>query len=1018
MKRTGTKRRADVFRCGVVALLIAAIAFLTAPFVSMRSHAESAERTETQEVEATQPEKTAQNSLARAAEPMAKFQLRIVYYRADGNYTGWNMWIWGAGAGGNYTEDSNSSSGIFTNEININGKDCMWLLIEIENAVPDSDGNIIGLIVRHSEGGTWWHKQSADMFLPADKVNPNGITVLYFIQDSDTIYYDADEALADRVMSATFEDNSGKTEVKFSTNTPIKSSFRFEVQDGSGTAHGSLNCFDVGKYNGTLSGVIPFTGSVDFGEEYTVVETSEDATLIPAVVMKHKLYDSADFINKYTYTEDLGVTYSANSSKFTVWTPVASDVKLNIYDSDTAANATQHQMTRGNHGEWTVTVNEPLNGKYYTYSATVNGTVKEVVDPYARSGGRNGKRGMILDLAATNPAGWENQNNPTLKSYSHAVIYEAHLRDLTIHESSNVSPAKRGKFLGMTEGGTPEKPTPLDYLTDLGVTAVHFQPLFDFASVDEYSGNATYQSEGYEGNGQFNWGYDPLNYNMPEGSYSSDPSNGATRVNEMKAMVMALHNAGIQVIMDVVYNHVSSAGNSNFEALMPGYYFRVNDSGSFYNGSGCGNETASERAMFRRFMIDSVKYWTEEYKIDGFRFDLMGLHDITTMNKLYEEVAKVNEDTMIYGEPWTGGTSGLPEEDAAIQKNIKKMPNIAAFNDIIRDGLKGSVFSSTDTGYVSGKALDAAPYVGAAGGTDALSEAYYKTLGSDKAYFAVNPTQSISYTACHDNSSLWDKLNASVEASDDVLKSMYRLAATSVLTSQGATFFLAGEELLRSKPTTQGNIYDNRATKYKTNPDYYFADNSYKSPDSVNAIDWTNATKNANMVEFYKGLIGIKKTFPMFQIDTTAKLKECLTINDTDTADGISMYAVKDPASNEYAVVIFNNSEKAKTVKVPKGNYKVYVKGDKATADKANPLSTVKGSSCTIGARSAIVMTAELSESSVSGWKYSVSAKAADDGESSGLALALGIAIPVAVLAVCGVVFCVLFLKKKGKKSE
>ncbi|MDE7464749.1 MAG: type I pullulanase, partial [Clostridiales bacterium] len=783
MKRIGKKSTA-IFRSAVIAILIAALAVLAAPLGKLtRARAENSEPTVEADVQSGSNEGIA---LTAANDPVGKFTLRIVYYRPDGNYTGWNMWIWGAGSGGDYTENSSSSKGIFTNETPLLGKNCAWLEIDIENAAPDGD-NIVGLIVRKSEGTNWWAAQSSNMYVSLDKIVVGDVTTICIVQDIDKVYYDLNEALTDKITSAVFTETEGVTSVEIKTNGAITSKSKFEIHDGDGNVKGTLDCSSNGKYNNTLAAVIPFTGDVDFGVEYTVVDAGKVFT--ETSVLKHKLYDTQSFINKYSYDGTLGVTYSAESSTFAVWTPVASDVKLNIYASDTAGTPDVYDMTRGNNGEWTATVNDDLNGKYYTYSATVNGKVNEVVDPYARSGGKNGKRGMILDLDATDPTGWATQQNPTLGSYSQAVIYEAQLRDLTIHESSNISAANRGKFLGLTEKGTDGKKTPLDYIAELGVTTVHFQPLFDFASVDESFSTATYNTEG-----QYNWGYDPLNYNMPEGSYSSDPSDGATRVSEMKEMVMALHNNGIQIVMDVVYNHVSNASDSNFEALMPGYYFRLSDSGAYLNGSGCGNETASERVMFRKFMIDSVKYWTEEYNIDGFRFDLMALHDVKTMNDLYDAVQELNPDVIIYGEGWDAGSNGLPSASQATQSNADKMPNIGVFNDIIRDGLKGSVFSMADTGFVSGKYADAAVYVGAAGSTSVLSAPDYKTLGNDKAYFAINPTQSVNYVSAHDNSALWDKLNASVNADKNTIKAMNRLAAASVLTSQGVSFFLAGEE--------------------------------------------------------------------------------------------------------------------------------------------------------------------------------------------------------------------------------
>lgn len=900
--------------------------------------------------------------------PAGAVRLTVNYYRPAADYTGYNMWIWADGQNGNGYQ--------FTADATIKDKQWKTLTTDLQNV--KSSGNAIGVIVRQSTAGNDWAWQTGDMMIPADKIVNNKCTI-YLMQDDDTIYYSPDDvSFANKIKNARF---TSFDTVYFDTSAKITAGSVFKIKDDADNVVATLDCSADANKNvvGENYANIKLDEELDFGKNYKVVDEpasfDEKVNFLSCDVSKTRLYSSAKFDELYGYDGELGVEYSKASSVFRVWSPAASAVKLNIYNAGTNGQKTQTaDMVKAEKGVWTQTVNGDLNGNYYTYSVTVGGRTTEIVDPYARSGGKNGARGMILDLDQTDPTGWQNQNDPQLGSYSEAVIYEAQLRDLTISPTSGVSEANRGKFLGLTEKGTTVngvaggKSTALDYLKELGVTEVHFQPLFDFASVDEGFTSATYNKDG-----EYNWGYDPLNYNMPDGSYSSDPNNGAARVNEMKQMVMALHNAGIQVVMDVVYNHVSNARTSNFEALMPGYFFRMTDDGNYFNGSGCGNETASDRTMFRKFMIDSVKYWAEEYKIDGFRFDLMGLHDITTMNELYDALAEINPDVMIYGEGWTGGTSGLSDSNAALQKNASKMPNIAVFNDIIRDGLKGSVFTMSDTGFVSSKSgTDAAVYVGAAGSTDVISSDIYISLGGDKKAFASNPTQSINYVSAHDNSSLWDKLNASVNKDADTLKAMNRLAATSVLTSQGASFFLAGEELLRSKPTQKTNSYDNRPTAYVTDPSYYFSDNSYKSPDSVNAIDWTLRDTNSDMVEYYKALIAIKKTFPQFKIADKATLKNCLVVKDTtdaSLADGVAVYAVKSPTSSEYAVVIINANPTAKTVSVPNGSYEVFVNGASATASAPTSIS---GGSVSVGAYSAIVMRATLDESAISGWTYSV----------------------------------------------
>lgn len=686
---------------------------------------------------------------------------------------------------------------------------------------------------------------------------------------------------------------------------------------------------------------------------------------------KYEIFDSDEFNEIYAYDGPLGAKYSAEKTVFAVWSPTASEITLNIYaggdPSEDTVKLYDVPMKRGTKGEWTAEIEADLDGKYYTYSVTNGGVTKEVVDPYAAGAGRNGLRGMIVNFESVEatPDGYAEQNRPEGAGICGSVIYEAHLRDLTISPTSGVSEKNRGKFLGLTERGTTVNgqggaPTALDYIRSLGVTDVHFQPLFDFKTVNENFSEATFQSEfGKDAiSPQYNWGYDPLNYNVPEGSYSSDPSDGYVRIREMRAMIAALHNAGIRVIMDVVYNHVESAENSNFEALVPGYYFRTDERGAFTDGSGCGNETASERYMFRRFMVDSVLHWSKNYGVDGFRFDLMGLHDCETMNLIAKELKKIDPDAIIYGEGWTGGMSGMDERHRpATLINAMYTPDIAYFNDIVRDGLKGSAFEEVSTGKPSGKGFvqgagdAAAVYAGAAGGT-AVKGVGYEKIG--KVPFAVTPSQNINYVSAHDNSTLWDKLNCSVDERTDEedIKAMARMAAVSVFTSQGAGFFLAGEEMLRSKPTSPENDYNNRPYSWNTDKSYYFADNSYRSPDSVNAIDWTLAEKNADTVEFYRQLIAIKKTFPQFSINNKPDLDKCLEI--LLASQGVAVYSVKNPNGVDYAVVIINAGDKAKIVSVPSGRYSIYINGDRA--DAVEPIAEFRGSTFTVAPRSAVVM--------------------------------------------------------------
>lgn len=673
------------------------------------------------------------------------------------------------------------------------------------------------------------------------------------------------------------------------------------------------------------------------------------------------LYMSKAFAKKYEYGGKLGAEVGKDSTVFRVWSPTAERVALNVYArGDGGAAPTVYKMKREKHGLWKATVKGDLDGEYYTYTVKRGDVASEVVDPYAVSVGRNGRRGMVLAGGTSDPDGWVGHSRPTpCASYSDRIIYEAHLRDLTIHESSNVPKAYRGKYLGMTVlpddvGGAR---TPLSYIRDLGVTDIHFQPLYDFGSVDEIFSVASFVSGGE--NREYNWGYDPVNYNAPEGSYSTDPTDGRLRVKELKQMIMALHAEGVRVIFDVVYNHVFDAASSNFEALVPGYYFRTDESGAFCNGSGCGNETASERPMCRRFIIDSVCRLVREYKIDGLRFDLMGLHDVDTMNAVVAAVHEINPDVIVYGEPWTAGASGIADGAIpAVKANAHLMPEVAVFDDTVRDGLKGSVFISDDTGYASGKPdTEKYIYYGASGGTDAAAIEGLQP-------FAARPTQHINYASAHDNETLWDRLNGSVDADESVLKAMNRLAAVAVLTGQGPAFFLAGEEMLRTKPADPDADsrygYNGDLAKYKRDGRHY-SRNSYRSPDSVNAIDWSRADENADTVDFYKALIAIKKKLPQLRIADTDTLRNSLYVKQY-TQKGVAAYAV---GEDEFAVIAFNNSDKPCKVDVPDGYYTVLVDGAKADADG---LKSFLGSRYELSPRSALVMTAALRADPVAEW--------------------------------------------------
>lgn len=567
--------------------------------------------------------------------------------------------------------------------------------------------------------------------------------------------------------------------------------------------------------------------------------------LIPLLSSFSQVNDIADYTSYPVYTgKDLGLTYSKAQSVFRVWAPTATQLKLRLYKTGTGGDMIdEHLMKKDREGTWVLTLNGNHAGKYYTFSALIdNKWMDEVPDPYAKAAGVNGKRAMVIDLASTNPQGWSQDRSPTLASPVDAIIYELHVRDASIAANSGIK--AKGKFLGLTEKGTVNSAglsTGLDHLKELGVTHIHLLPFFDYNSVDETNPESKY-----------NWGYDPLNYNIPEGSYATDAYNGATRIKELKQLVKTFHENGLGVVMDVVYNHTGVTDNSNFNQLVPGYYYRHTADGKLSDATACGNETASEMAMMRKFIIESMAYWVKEYHIDGFRVDLMGVHDINTMNLVSRELNKIKPGILVYGEGWTAGASPLPDSVRALKKNVSKLENIAVFSDDIRDGIKGSVFEHEDRGFVSGKpGMEESVKFGIVASTQHPQVDYSKVNYSNVAY-AAQPTQTITYAECHDNHTLWDKLSISAkDVTDTQRKEMHKLALSIVLTSQGIPFLHAGTEFLRSK---QG------------------VENSYESPDNINAIDWDAKTTHKDVVEYVEKLIRLRKDHPAFRMKDRAKL--------------------------------------------------------------------------------------------------------------------------------------------------
>jgi len=590
---------------------------------------------------------------------------------------------------------------------------------------------------------------------------------------------------------------------------------------------------------------------------------------------------------------DLGLIYTKFKSTFRIWAPTAQRVKLLCYGKFPASNLAEHEMKKDVNGTWFLSIKGDEKGQSYAFSAMIDGKwMNAVPDPYARAVTPGGKTAVIVDLKDISPSEWYKDKSPVFRNKTDAIIYELHVRDASIASNSGIS--HKGKFLGLTETETKNSKgfsTGLDHLKELGVTHIHLLPVFDYNSVDE----------GRNDTAQYNWGYDPLNYNVPEGSYSSNPLDPSSRITEFKQLVQVLHANGLRVVMDVVYNHTALTEQSNFNQLVPGYYYRQKPDGSFSDATACGNETASERPMVRKFILESMKYWVQEYHIDGFRIDLMGVHDIETMNLISRELHKIKPDILLYGEGWTAGASPLPDSLRALKKYAYKLDRIAVFSDDIRDGIKGSVFEHEDKGFASGKpGMEESIKFGAVASCK-HPQVNYSKVNYSKAPYAAEPYNTISYCECHDNHVLWDKLAISAkDATEAERKEMHKLALSIVLTSQGISFLHAGTEFLRSKKGVE---------------------NSFKSPDSINAIDWDLKTKNKDVFDYVQYLIKMRKAHPAFRMKTAKEIAANIRFREK-LNPGLVMYEINGAAVGDKwkkILVCFNGSEEMQPLSIGKG---------------------------------------------------------------------------------------------------
>lgn len=620
--------------------------------------------------------------------------------------------------------------------------------------------------------------------------------------------------------------------------------------------------------------------------------------------------------------------YSPIETKFTLWAPTAEEVRVLLYDSGNEGSAYQTlSLEMGEDGIWNTSIKEDLKGKFYTFNVKVNGKwLGDTPGIMAKAVGVNGKRAAVIDLRSTDPEGWANDVRPLLKDYADIIVYEMHHRDFSLDSVSGIR--NKGKFLALTELGTTTsqgEKTGIDHLKELGVTHVHILPSYDYASVDESKPDKA----------QYNWGYDPQNYNVPDGSYSTDPYKPDVRIKEFKQMVQALHKAGIRVVLDVVYNHTFNTEESNFERTVPGYFYRQTKDGKPANGSGCGNETASDRAMMRKYMVESVLYWINEYHIDGFRFDLMGIHDIETMNEIRAAVDKIDPSIFIYGEGWAASAPQLDQEELAMKANIYKMPRIAAFSDEMRDGLRGGWDDERKGAFLIGQPGHEMSIKFGLVGAVKHPQVINDSVNYSKEPWALQPTQMISYVSCHDDMCLADRLKATMpDATDEERASLHKLAETFVFTSQGVPFIFAGDEMMRDKKGIH---------------------NSYNSPDSINTIDWRNKTIHHDVFDYVRELITLRKNHPAFRMGDADKVRQYMEFLPVEGSNLVA-FILKDNANGDSwknIIVAFNSRKEPAKLSIPAGRYTIVCKDGKI---KQSGMGQVSGNEIIVPARSAMII--------------------------------------------------------------
>lgn len=834
-----------------------------------------------------------------------KATLTVHYYRYDQDYSGWNLWVWHGNEPGR--------------EVGFTAADAFGVVGRVEFS-QITDAEEVGFVIRRSVGGNPWAEKDGegDRFVSLYHLDGEGNLHIWLMQDDARVYLSPRDV--DRTPKIVRAQIDEEQVISVEVNIPVKLSsqkgggFRL-FRDGEEEPLGEAMAIgDLTKLR--LVALRP----LDLEASYELTHLTHGR----AQVGLGRVFDSPAFARLFTYTgSDLGAVYTPQSTAFRLWAPTAQQVSVKLYDQGQGGEGRLYPMHKDVQGTWLGKIRGDLHGRYYTYVVKHHSGEYEVVDPYARACGVNGERGMVVDLSRTNPPGWEKGQRPLACSPTDAVIYELHVRDFSIHPASGIT--NKGKYLGVVEPNTrgPDGVlTGLSHLKELGITHLHLLPVFDFATVDEARPEAGY-----------NWGYDPLHYNIPEGSYATDPYNGAVRIREFKEMVQGLHQAGIRVIMDVVYNHTAKGMDSNFNHIVPGYYYRIRPDGLFSNGSGCGNELADERPMVRKFIVDSVTYWAREYKIDGFRFDLMGLHHIHTMQAVREALNEIDPSIIVYGEGWAAAESTLPGNVRAVKENTPQLPGVASFCDDFRDAVKGHVFHQHLPGFVQGGGGGEGVKFGIVGAIY-HPQIDYGQANHGRGPWALEPSQCVNYAEAHDNLTLWDKLAASCpEAPEGERIKMQKLANAIVLTSQGIPFLHGGQDFARTK---------------------YGEDNSYQSPDRINRMDWPRKVRYREIFDYTQGLISLRRAHPAFRLQSASEIQAKLTFLPMPVPNMVGYFLGPHAGGDPWGliVVILNANPKPVPVRLCPGRWGTVVDDSRAALEPfgevLEQIVVVAGRSCRI----------------------------------------------------------------------